>query len=196
MNPIGRLASEERARRLAETVELYRMLPSFLSGTAKPVNAAQSTALAQILSENKLKGSSARFWEDAFKAEPSLAEDMYVASRYNVACAAALAGCGHGRDNPPLDEATKTHWRGQALDWLKADLAAWSRIITGSQSQIRDRAPQILQHWKADADLGGLRDEPELAKLPADEQKACRALWAEVDALLAKFPGAKPASGH
>jgi hypothetical protein len=45
---------------------------------------------------------------------------------------------------------------------------------------------RALQHWKADADLAGLRDP---ATLPEDEQKACRALWAEVDALLAKVRG-------
>jgi hypothetical protein len=65
------------------------------------------------------------------------------------------------------------------------------------QTRLRGTGSETCRNdWKADADLGGLRDEPELAKLPADEQKACRALWAEVDALLAKFPGAKPASGH
>jgi hypothetical protein len=41
-------------------------------------------------------------------------------------------------------------------------------------------------------DLAGLRDEVALAKLPVDEQKACRALWAEVDALLKKAQDAKP----
>jgi hypothetical protein len=45
---------------------------------------------------------------------------------------------------------------------------------------------QTLQHWKADADLAGIRDEPAVKALPADEQRACRALWAEVDELLAQ----------
>jgi hypothetical protein len=34
-----------------------------------------------------------------------------------------------------------------------------------------------------------LRDDAALAKLPADEQNDCRALWTEVDALLAKARG-------
>ena len=51
----------------------------------------------------------------------------------------------------------------------------------------RDNAiSKTLQLWKADTDLAGLRVESALSKLPDDEQKACRALWAEVDALLAK----------
>jgi hypothetical protein len=51
---------------------------------------------------------------------------------------------------------------------------------------------QTLQHWKAVPDLAGLRDETALAKLPEDEQRACRALWAEVEALLKKARDTKP----
>jgi hypothetical protein len=48
---------------------------------------------------------------------------------------------------------------------------------------------QKLVHWKGDPDLAGIRDATALGSLPADEQDACRALWAEVDALLAKVGG-------
>ena len=53
-------------------------------------------------------------------------------------------------------------------------------------AQAKQTITQTLQHWKADADLAGLRDAAAVAKLSDAEQKACRALWAEVDALLAK----------
>jgi hypothetical protein len=43
-----------------------------------------------------------------------------------------------------------------------------------------------LQNWKVDLDLSGLRDLAAQTKLPSDEQQACRALSAEVDALRAK----------
>ena len=39
-------------------------------------------------------------------------------------------------------------------------------------------------HWQQDTDLAGLRDAAALAKLPADQQKACTQLWADVAALL------------
>lgn len=48
------------------------------------------------------------------------------------------------------------------------------------------RFRQSLQHWKADPDLASLRDAAAVAKLPQDEQKACRALWADVETLLGK----------
>jgi hypothetical protein len=34
--------------------------------------------------------------------------------------------------------------------------------------------------------LAGIRDEKELAKLPADERQACEKLWAEAAAMLKK----------
>ena len=129
------------------------------------------------------------------QAQPKLADDMQVQNRYNAACAAALAGSGQGKDDPPLDDAAKTRWRKQAIDWLKADLAAWSKILDSGPPQARQAISQTLQHWKADTDLVGLRDPAALAKLPENEQKACRALWAEVDALLAKSRGTDPEQG-
>jgi len=116
---------------------------------------------------------------------------MQTPNRYNPACAAALAGSGQGKDDPPLDEPTKARWRRQAIGWLKADLAAWSKVLEKGPPAARQSVSQTLQHWKADADLAGLRDAAALAKLPESEQKACRALWADVDALLKKAQDAK-----
>ena len=121
---------------------------------------------------------------------------MNVQNRYNAACAAALAGSGQGKDDPPLDDETKAQWRKQAIDWLKADLTAWSKILEDGQPPARPSVIETLQHWKTDTELAGLRDAGALAKLSGDEQKACRALWARVDALLSKVQDAKPNSGH
>jgi hypothetical protein len=115
-----------------------------------------------------------------------LADDTQIQHRYNAACAAALAGSGEGKDDPPLDEVAKTRWRKQAVEWLKADLGAWSKILDSGNPQERKAITQTLQHWKGDIDLAGIRDAASLAKLPADEQAACRALWSQVDALLVK----------
>ena len=62
-------------------------------------------------------------------------------------------------------------------------------------TQAKQVIDQTLQHWRADSDLAGLCDAAMLAKLPGD-QKACRALWAEVNALVAKARGSNPKSGH
>ena len=52
--------------------------------------------------------------------------------------------------------------------------------------EVSKKSLAALRHWQADPDLSGLRDTAELAKLPADEQEACKKLWADVQALLDK----------
>jgi hypothetical protein len=116
--------------------------------------------------------------------QPKLAGDMQAQHRYNAAFAAALAGCGQGKDDPPLDEQTKVHWRKPALDWLKADLAHWTKDAESKKPEAKALASKTTQHWKTDPDLAGIRDDAALAKLPEAEQQACRALWADFDALL------------
>ncbi|MFI5460715.1 MAG: tetratricopeptide repeat protein, partial [Isosphaerales bacterium] len=185
-DPNWHYPSAEWVRETERLVELDRKLPAILSGQAKPADPAETLALAELCQDKKLHGASARLWAEAFQAQPKLADDMQAQNRYNAACAAALAGSGQDKNDPPLDDATKARWRKQALDWLKTDLAAWSKVVGSGPAQARHAISQTLQHWKVDIDLAGLRDPAALAKLPENEQKACRALWAEVDALLAK----------
>ena len=105
-------------------------------------------------------------------------------------------GRRQGDDKPPLDEKEKARWRKQALDWLKADLAYWTKQADTGTPQAKALVSQTLQHWKADTDLAGIRDEPALEALPEDERKTCRALWAEVDAPLAKARAATASRPH
>jgi len=179
----------EVQRKLTATEQQASMatrLPAILAGKARSLDAVETLGFAQLSHEKKLHGASARLWAEALQAQPKLAEDMQAQNRYNAACAAALAGSGQGKEDPPLDDATKARWRKQAIDWLKADLAAWSKILGNDPPQARQFISKTLQHWKADTDLVGLRDAAALVKLSGEEQKACRELWAEVDALLAK----------
>jgi len=185
-DPNWRVPSAVWVRETERLVELDRKLPAILAGQVKPADAAEMLGFAQLCYEKKLHGASARLWAEAFQAQPKLAEDMKVQNRYNAACAAALAGSGQGKNDPPLDDAAQARWRKQAIDWLKADLAAWSKILEGGPPQARQAISRTLQHWKVDTDLAGIRDQAALAKLPEDEQKTCRALWDEVEAILKK----------
>ncbi len=175
-----------------QQASLAARLPDVLAGKTQARRCGRILGFAQLCYEKKLHGASARLWAEAFRSQPKLADDMQAQHRYNAACAAALAGCGQGKDDPPLDDAARTRWRKQAIDWLKADLAAWSKILESGPPQARPSIAQTLQHWKADPDLAGLRDPGSLDKLPKDEQDACRTLWKEVDALLARAGGAAP----
>jgi serine/threonine-protein kinase len=185
-NPGWPYPSAQWVRDAERLLELDTKLPRILSGKVKPTDGAETLALAQLCYDKKLHGSAARLCTEAFEAEPKLADDIQAQHRYNAACAAALAGCGQGKDDPPLDKPAKARWRQQATDWLKAHLAEWSKVLQTGPPAMRKSIPQTLQHWKADPDLAGLRDPEALKQLPEAEQRACQALWAEVDALLAR----------
>src|SRR5262249_46226465 len=73
--------------------------------------------------------------------------------------------------------------RRQALDWLKAELAAWGKLLESGPPLARPDGVPKPSDWLKDTDLAGIRDAAALAKLPADEQKAFAQLWADVGAL-------------
>ena len=171
-------------------------LPAVLAGNLTPNDALESLAFGELCIDKKRYGAAAQLFAMAFQVRPELADDMDLQHRFHAAATAALAGAGTGMDVPPLDVAGKARWRKQAKDWLNADLAALSKISESGSPQARQEVFVTLQRWKIATDLKGIRDEPALAKLPPDEQKACRALWVAVDALLAKVQGNKPEPSH
>jgi eukaryotic-like serine/threonine-protein kinase len=144
------------------------------------------TSLADQCHKRQFFAASAAVWSAGFAADPKLAEDMKAQNRYNAACSAAMAAAGKGIEKPPLDEQAKTRWRKQALDWLGADLAYWAKQAESSEPEARARIGQALQHWTKDSDLAGIRVEEAVNQLAEDEQRACLALWKEVDRLLKK----------
>ena len=160
-------------------------LAAILKGEA-PKDNAEGLALAQRAYDTQRYAAATRLWRGALQADPKLADDRQAGYRYNAACAAGLAGCGKGKDNPPRDDASKGKRRRQALDWLKAELAAWSKILESGAPQARPVVASTLKHWKEDADLAGIRDDAALAKLPQEERAACKQLWGDVDRLLTK----------
>src|SRR5262249_10738932 len=52
----------------------------------------------------------------------------------------------------------------------------------------RTLAATAVRSWLRGEDLAGVRDEPALARLPADERRTWPALWAEVAALARRDP--------
>jgi hypothetical protein len=123
----------------------------------------------------------ARFWSEAFAAEPALAADRKAGRRYNAACAAALAASGEGKDEPKPDHAARAKLRRLALDWLQAELATWTKVLDSAEPKARAGVAQTLAHWRADPDLSGIRDDKALAALAEPERLGWRALWDQVD---------------
>jgi serine/threonine-protein kinase len=182
-----RYPSGEWVREAERLVALDARLPAVLKGHDRPADATERVTFAQLCYFRKLYATGARLYAEALGADPRLTDDRQAGHAYNAACVAALAGCGQGKDDAPPDDRTRARLRGQALDWLRDELAAWSKLVDGGTPDARARARQSLAHWKSDPDLGGLRDPTSLAKLPEDEQRACQALWSEVDAVLSRI---------
>src|SRR5262249_36923113 len=130
-----------------------------------------------------LFAASAHFWRDAFAADAKLAENMSSGARYNAALAAALAGCGQGKDTNKLDHKDRATWRQQALAWLRADLAWWRRQSQKGDAQTKAVISQGLRQWQTDAFLAAVREKASLAKLPEAERKQWQNFWGSVENL-------------
>jgi serine/threonine-protein kinase len=187
------LPSADAVRRCEAEAALDAKLTAILAGRAQPADAAERVKLASQCRQayRRLPAAAARFYADAFGVEPRLAEDLNTQNRYNAACAAVLAGAGQGEDEGRLKEDERVRWRKQALDWLRADLAAYARRLEEGQLDGRALVQRRLQRWQRDNDLAGLRDAAAVARLPAEEQAACKKLWEDVASVLRKAQAEK-----
>jgi serine/threonine-protein kinase len=161
-------------------------LRSIINGEQHPKDVAERLQLAQRAYDLTRHAAAARFWNEALEADPKLADNRQAQHRYNAACAAALAGCGQGKDQPPPTIEQKMKLRRQALDGLTSELNAWAKLLATASKERRGGIVQTLEHWQHDTDLERIRDDGELAKLPETERMAFRKLWADVDTLLMK----------
>jgi eukaryotic-like serine/threonine-protein kinase len=183
--PRNNLAMAERITAAREKLAFYQ------NGTYMPASSDERLGLADWCQIKKLNHAAAGLYAAAFAADPKLADDLKAGHRYNAACFASLAAAGEGEDAAKLDDKERRRLRQQALDWLKADLAARGNRLDSGTPQARHAVVQTLRHWQQDTDLAGIRDAAALARLPADQQKAFTQLWADVAALLKKAE-AKP----
>src|SRR5262249_58330209 len=115
----------------------------------------------------------AGFAAEAFAADPKLADDLKAAHRYDAARHAALAAAGQGEDAGKLGGSERRALRRQALTWLRAELAAWSRLFAEGEVG-KSRLVRLLTHWRKDPHLAGLPDERALDKPSAPERGACQ----------------------
>jgi serine/threonine-protein kinase len=166
--------------------KLEARLPRLLAGADKPASIQESLDITDMCRAKRMHAAVARFSAYTFAKVPALANQLQAALRYNAACAAALAAAGQGEDAARLDNQERTRLRKQSLDWLRADLALWTKRLKSGKSADRAAARPVLRHWQGDRDLAGLRDPAALARLPAEERAAFTQLWAEVAALLKK----------
>jgi hypothetical protein len=165
-------------RHCERLVELDGRLPGFLEGMTTPADPDERIELAELCTLKRLHRAAARFYKEALAAQPKLAG----AHRYNAACAAALAGCGQGKDANKLDEKERARLLRLALDWLRADLTVWRKHWESKEAKVRPIVRQKMLDWLADTDFAGVRG-PALSKLPEGERQSWDQLWREVEDL-------------
>lgn len=138
-----------------------RLLPAMerlLRGERVDVDTAERVTLAAMLYERQYNERSAAAYAEAFAADERIA-GVGEWTRYNAACAAALAGGA---------------WRARAVEWLRVDLQRLRERLTGDPAAVE----RTLRHWQSDPDLASIRDGTDL------DADAAR-LWTDVAAVLA-----------
>jgi serine/threonine-protein kinase len=176
--------SAEWVREREQLAAMADRVPALLRGEDVPRDNAERLSLIRLSYDTRHYAAAARFWAEALQAGPGLANSRRDGPRLDAARSAALAGCGQGIDEPKPDDRQRTELRRQALIWLRAELASWRKESETGKLESRRNVGWVLQCWKADPDLAGVRYPEALAKLTEEEQRAWRALWADVDTLL------------
>jgi tetratricopeptide (TPR) repeat protein/tRNA A-37 threonylcarbamoyl transferase component Bud32 len=183
-NPRWSNPSAQWVKQCERFLELDAKLPKVLRGEVQPADAGERLELAQLcqLPCKSLFATAFRFYADAFAEQPKLA-DLQGQSRYDAACAAALAGCGQGQDGDQNDNKERARFRHQGLEWLRADLAAYRRLLEKEPDKAGPAVRERMEHWQQDKDFAGVRDPTDPAKLPEAERQPWQRLWQEVEEL-------------
>ena len=177
--------SDRWVREAERLVELEAKLPKILEGKAKPAKATEQIEMAQVCSRTQRHAAAARFFAEAFAAQPKGAGEP-EAHRYSAACAAARAGCGHGLDAAKLDDQERSRLRRLALTWLHDELVYYGRQLEGNLEKTAPLVRERLGQWQREPAFAGVRATASLAKLPEEERRPWQELWEEVEASIGK----------
>jgi serine/threonine-protein kinase len=174
------------ATRAEQLIALQARLPAVVEGRDHPADAEEGMAFARLAFARRQHAAAARLWAESFASSPALAADLASANRFQAARAAALAGTEIGPGEPSSDPRSRAHWREQAVDGLKADLAASAAVLESGTYPQRAAVTRRLGRWQVDPALAGLRDEPILSEVPESERQSLREFWRRVDAVRAE----------
>ena len=158
-------------RREAERAILPE-LPRFLAGEYEPHNDVERLAMSAECQFRELHATRARLL--AHVADSGSDSDLAVRCRGLAVVAAAVAGCGLGKDTPALSDTEREHWRMRARRWVRKQLTA-AAAGGAEQAGIRGRMP--LSSWLAAPELACVRDPAALSRLPAAERQEWTDLW-------------------
>src|SRR5262245_8240764 len=173
---------------LERQADLERSLADFRDGRAEPTSTPDTVILSRLCQKKGFYPQAVRYFAQAFERAPALADNLQVSDRYNAACAAARAAAEADTNQ------ARAGYRKQALDWLRADLAARSSRAN-TENERADLRRFLRETIRPDADLTGVRSPWSLMRLPADERGNWVKFWADVAAAdKATSPAPQPAA--
>jgi tetratricopeptide (TPR) repeat protein/tRNA A-37 threonylcarbamoyl transferase component Bud32 len=166
--------------RVERIAKLEANLTAYVNEQLRPGTNDERLELALVCKSRRLYRASARLYTDAFTADAKRADALQEGHRYNAACSAALAAFGK-EDEGKLDDLERRRLRKQALVWLRADLALWSK-----EKAVAD-VVRILRDWQIDLELASVREQLELLRIPVDERQDWNGFWGDVESLCARL---------
>jgi len=170
-------------RRQAEAMILPN-LPGVVQKNAQPKSNNERLAMLGYCQFEGYWSTAARYYAEAFAAEPKLAEDRNLNTCYRAACCAFLAGSKRTDDGRRSSESERSHWRKQARAWLEADLLSLRKQAVSREAPVREVVIRKLTEWQADPALDDLHDPAALANSAPEERQQCENLWRGIHAVL------------
>jgi hypothetical protein len=175
MSPDGPLynaglnSAEQRAARWGK---LIPRIADIADGRAEPESPADALALTEVrrLPFQRRSVVAVQLAARAFAADPTLADNLSAAHRYQSATAAVRAADGKDVDLPKVEVEEWGYFTGIALRWLRADLALLKAQAKDSKKSSEVR--KALTTWKTDPALFAVRDPARYTALPPTDRKA------------------------
>ena len=175
-------------RREAESKFLPE-LDAFRAGSRQPRDVDESLSLlGAYQSENRTVGAG-RLYAVILAEPPQRLSGFRFDLRSHAARSAALAGNGRGADAGELTPGERAEWRARARRWMRDDLALCSKALETESGPAIGIIKTRLQNWRTDSEFDGIRNAENLKSLTSEEQRDCRELWQEVEAMLRKCRG-------
>jgi len=181
--------SAEWLQEAEQLAELESRLPSILQHELTPESAEARLRYAVMSSNKRMPRDAARLYAGAFTSNPGLADDYQAQHRYNAARAAAAAARCETVPSDNLSDAERSGLRRQALDWLSAELTAWTKHLEQNPKLKHTDLARLLRRWQQEPDLASLREPAAQANLPTEERKAWQKLWVDVENLRKRAQG-------
>jgi len=164
--------------RCRRATELQELAPDALSGAKMPDAPEDRFVFADILRGQHRCRRAVEICLDLLNSKSIDAIDPLGFNRYDVACIAVQAGCGHDMDVAQMSTQEMADMRREGLLLLRSALEVFNKRAT-TDVQRRYMAG-LMRGWFRDPDLAGVRNADALEKLPAAERDQWRTFWGDV----------------